>query len=251
MLERPEARAERGPLLYVLSLLDLRQSRYHPSANGLHWARDYVEFAEHAGDPAEASRAYFLVAFVHLWRDELDEAELWYQKTLEVSRRIGELTQEVRALTYLAVVSRRRGDPDAVTRSAGEALRLAAPAGMPEYVGIARGNLAWAAWRRGEMESARADAEACWNALVAVPAVPFFWIGVWPLLAVRLAQGEEDGCAELARRMLQPDQMKLPDDLEDPLAGAVEAWEAGDATAAGDLLRTAVARAKESGWGWL
>jgi hypothetical protein len=45
--------------------------------------------------------------------------------------------------------------------------------------------------------------------------------------------------------------MKLPDDLEEPLTRAVEAWEAGDVAATGDLLRTAVARAEESGWGWL
>ena len=40
--------------------------------------------------------------------------------------------------------------------------------------------------------------------------------------------------------------------LSETLAARLaDAWEAGDSTVAGDLLRTAVARAEESGWGWL
>ena len=169
------------------------------------------------------------------------------ERVLAASRRIGDLTMEVRALTYLAVVARRRGEPEAVSCLAGGALELATAGSMPEYMCIAHGNLAWAAWRRRDVDQARIDAEASWAALQRATAVPFFWIGVLPLLAVRTGQGDVAGCMDPAGRLLAPDQMKLPDDLEEPLAGAVEAWEAGDVAAAGDLLRTAVARAEESG----
>jgi tetratricopeptide (TPR) repeat protein len=210
-----------------------------------------VEFTEQHGDLAGVPPAYFLLAFVHTWRGDLAEAQDWYERVLAVSRRIGDLTMEVRALTYLAVVARRHGEPEAASGLAGDALELATAGGMPEYVGIAYGNLAWAAWRKREVEQAELDAEASWAALQKAAAVPFFWIGLWPLLVVRLAQADVSGCVGLAGRLLEPEQMKLPDELEEPLAGAVKTWEAGDAAAAGDLLHTAVARAEESGWGWL
>ena len=80
---------------------------------------------------------------------------------------------------------------------------------------------------------------------------PFLWIGLWPLLALSAERGDAADGVMLARRLVDPAQMKLPGELEEPLREAVEAWDAGDATSAGDLLRTAVARAEESGWGWL
>jgi hypothetical protein len=210
-----------------------------------------VAFAEEYGDLAEISTAYFLLAFVLMWRGDLDGAQSGYEAVLEVGRRIGDVADEVRALTYLAVLQRRRGAAEAVRRLAEEVLGLAVAADMRVYVGFAHGNLAWVEWRRGERQRAREQGEAAWEALQHELAAPFLWIGLWPLLAVRLAQADVRGGAELARHLIGRAQMKLPDDLEEPLASAVAASEAGDAAGAAGFLRTAVARAERSGWGWL
>ena len=138
-----------------------------------------------------------------------------------------------------------------VRRLAEDVLGLAVAADMRVYVGFAHGNLAWVEWRRGERRRAQERGEAAWGALQHELAPPFLWIGLWPLLAVRFAQGDVRGGVELARHLLGPAQMKLPDDLEESLGEAVRAEEAGDTEAAGDHLRAAVAQAEESGWGWL
>ena len=251
--ERLEARGERGTLGRMLTLLELGRTRYHPSAQALQWVGDYVDAAEQSGDLAEVSQARFLRAFLLTWRGEIESAMSGYELTLDVARRIGDVEVEVRCLTYLAVLHRRRGELDEVRRLATEVLELPlATKAFVLYVASAHGNLAWAAWRECDADRAREEGEAAWDTFLrAVPGGPFLWIGLWPLLAVRLAQGDEADGVELARRLVDPSQMKLPDDLEAPLAGAVEVWDAGDAIAAGDLLRTAVARAEESGWGWL
>ncbi|MEI6727383.1 MAG: hypothetical protein WCN81_14320, partial [Actinomycetes bacterium] len=139
-LERPEARLERGVLLLRLPMLELRSSRYHPSEQSVRWARDYVAFAEQCGDLSEVSAAYFLRAFVFTWRGDLDGAQASYESALDVGRRTGDVADEVRALTYLAVLQRLRGDVDATRRLAEEVLGLALAAGMRVYVGFARGN---------------------------------------------------------------------------------------------------------------
>ena len=250
-LASPAEPLQQGSLLRMLALLELRRTRFHPSEEAELWAREYVDIAEARGDLAEAGRALFACAFVLTWRGDLDGAQSEFGRTLRLCRRIGDVIGEMRALTYLAVVHRRRGEARAVPPLATEALGLAVAADLREYIGIGHGNLAWAAWRAGDLDLARAEGEASWNALREVPATPFMWMGLWPLLGARLAQRDEAGGPELARRMLEAAQMKLPDDLEEPLASAVAASDAGDAAAAAGFLRTAVARAEKSEWGWL
>ena len=77
-LERPEARAARGPLLQMLPLLELRRTRFRPSERCLKWAQEFVEYTEQRGDLAGVAPAYFLLAFVHTWRGDLAEAQDWY-----------------------------------------------------------------------------------------------------------------------------------------------------------------------------
>ena len=175
-----------------------------------------------------------------------------YELTLDVARRIGDVEVEVRCLASLAVLHRRRGELDEVRRLATEVLELPlATKAFVLYVASAHGNLAWAARRewmpivpgkRAKPPGARSSCCARRPLSVDRPLAT---------LGRETGAGDEADGVELARRLVDPSQMKLPDDLEAPLAGAVEAWDAGDATSAGDLLRTAVARAEESGWGWL
>jgi class 3 adenylate cyclase/tetratricopeptide (TPR) repeat protein len=250
-LERPEARAEQGTVMRMLATHELGISRYHPSARSLEWTAGCVEQAERHGDLAEIAEAYFLHAFVLMWRDEVEDAMSWFVRTVEVCRRIGDATDELRGLTYLAVLHRRRGEVGEVERLVGEAEGLLAATGLDAYLCITCGNRAWAAWRRCDLDVARREGQAAQDLLARLPHMPLSWIALWPLLAVRLQDDDLIAGVELAGLLVDPSQMKLPDDLEAPLGRAVATWEAGDQAATRAELELAVRRAGVSGWGWL
>ena len=244
-------RDERLPLLFTLPLFDLRRSRYQPSEQALEWTDDYLAAAEDAGDIGELARATAIHAFTRMWRGELEAARPMYERNLELCRRLGDVTGEIRALVYLGVIHRVWGDVQAVRALAEQALALARAAGLPEYTGSALGHLAWVSCREGDARKARGDGEAAWQDLQQAPGDPFVWLAAWPLLAVRLRDGDVAGGVQLARRLIDSAQMKLPDELEGPLRQAAEAWDDGEENAAGEALSLAVERAEASGRGWL
>jgi hypothetical protein len=51
---------------------------------------------------------------------------------------------------------------------------------------------------------------------------------LWPLIAVRLGNGEVTRAVEAARQLVQPPQQRLPDELEAEVQAAIEAWEHGE-----------------------
>jgi hypothetical protein len=52
---------------------------------------------------------------------------------------------------------------------------------------------------------------------------------------------------EFARRLLEPSQQRMADDLHAPVEAAVKAWDEGDAIGARGLLEDAAAIARPSG----
>jgi len=53
----------------------------------------------------------------------------------------------------------------------------------------------------------------------------WYWLCLWPLIAVRLANSETGEAVDDARTMLVPPQQRFPDELERPVGSAVKAWE--------------------------
>ncbi|MBU6336093.1 MAG: tetratricopeptide repeat protein, partial [Chloroflexi bacterium] len=109
-----------------------------------------------------------------------------------------------------AVVRRRQGllaETETLSRQARE---LAEAGGMGVYVSTADANLAWVAWRRGELTTAHALAEQALAGLRAASArSPYFWTALLPLAAMAHAAGETDRCAGYLEAMTAPDQQLL------------------------------------------
>jgi hypothetical protein len=61
----------------------------------------------------------------------------------------GDLTWLSRAMTYLTVVYRKRGNSEHVREYAAYTLRIAGAQKMPQYTGIAHAQYAWLAWCAG------------------------------------------------------------------------------------------------------
>jgi hypothetical protein len=98
-------------------------------------------------------------------------------------------------------------------------LALAEEHDMPEYQGIALGNLAWLAYRDAsfsECERLARSASASWSAAQTKNA--FCWTALLPLLAALIAQNADhrDSSSELpgiAVQLLDESQQALPQDL--------------------------------------
>jgi tetratricopeptide (TPR) repeat protein len=196
---------------------------------------------------AEATHEPFPVAFSHLCRGELDAAEAGLQATLEWHGQTGNVAGQVTSLTYLAIVYRKRGQEDQVRQYTSRSLEAAAGK-MPIYIGMAKANLAWLAWREGNWADVQTNGRAGPEIWSQTMRYPFEWAALWPLIAVALIQGQDAEAVEHTRALLSPSQMRLPEPLEVVLRNAIAAWDAGDVNAACARLNEAVELAQQTGW---
>jgi hypothetical protein len=72
------------------------------------------------------------------------------------------------------------------------------------------------------------------------------WVYLVPLLAVRLRAGETGAAVTVARSLLDPSQMRLPDDLTAALTDASESWADGKRTDTAQHLARALTLATAS-----
>lgn len=78
----------------------------------------------------------------------------------------------------------------------------------------------------------------------------YFYKGLclWPLVSVYLASGDVGAVLEASGEMLQPDQVRLPDELELVLQSARVAGDRADSAAAAVALNEAIRLACELGY---
>lgn len=160
--------------------------------------------AAREAEPSPFWWAVFDLGFVLLWHGDLDEATVVLRESLAEAERRGDVTTRSRALTYLMVAGRKRGDVQGVRRAIGPVIEGAREASLPEYEAMAIANRAWAAWRSGD-ETAAADAQAALRMWEGLPVRYFLdWMALWPLVAIALASQHIEQAAEYARGMLPP-----------------------------------------------
>jgi hypothetical protein len=114
---------------------------------------------------------------------------------------------------------------------------------MGEYIGTARANLAWAAWRRGDLAGAEAGARAALEEWARIAtgdgSYSFQWTALWTLIGAALTRERPAEAVEYMSQLLEPEQQPPPAPLACLMADAVAAWARGDQEAAVDYLRRA------------
>ena len=164
----------------------LRRDRYHATDETVEVARAAYAAAQEA-EPSPFWWAVFDLGFVLLWHGDLDEATAVLRESLTEAERRGDVTTRSRALTYLMVAGRKRGDVEGVRKAIGPVIEGAREASLPEYEAMAIANRAWVAWRSGDQETAAADAQAALRMWEGLPVRYFFdWMALWPLARYRL-----------------------------------------------------------------
>lgn len=225
----------------------LRKSRYTLSSQAASEARIYFRAIEEIGDPNALPAAHFQLGFALLLaEDNLPEAEQELHTALMLAERTGDISLQARCLTYLTVIARIRGQIEQ-TRNFGErSLRIALAGQMYEYIGAAHGNLAWLAWREGNIAAARVEGHKAVEAWRRLPAGYMFeWVGRWPLIGIALEDGEVDEALAQARVLLDDSQKRMPP----PIEAALEAAVGTDDRATGRAyLEIAAASAREQGY---
>ena len=222
-----------------------RQTRYRIDDDILTNMRAALAAAREGNHQRDLGFAFFGLGFALLWHGDLAEAEELLERSRAIAEREGDLVLQTRSLCYLCVTALRRHDLEAVRSLSPKAMSAGEAASYPEYVAAAKATQAWVAWRDERLEDVvrlAGEALELWGTTVV--SYSWYWLCLWPLIAVRLAGEQLGEAVEAARRLLLAPQQRLPDDLESAVQRALEAWEHGDARLSGERLREAVTLAE-------
>jgi class 3 adenylate cyclase len=243
---RPVVEARSKPVQKVgfynaVTMQRVRASRYFIDDSILLDYRNAWQAVLDAGLETQMFHVRFGLGFALLWYGDLIGAQVELERTLEISRRADDRTLELRVLTYLCCAHLRQHNVEQVSELAPLGEALAAELGFPEYAGMAKAMLAWAAWKEGRTRDTEALAEEArdlWRTCVVH--YSWCWAGLWPLVAVRLADNRLEQAVAAAREMLGPDQQRFPELLEGALRSALQTWDEGDENLAAEKLNRAV-----------
>jgi class 3 adenylate cyclase len=239
---------QRASFLIRVLELAMSQDRFLLNDETLELARAANAAAQEA-EPSPFWWAVFDLGFALLWHGDLDEAAAVLRESLAEAERRGDVTVRSRALAYLMVAGRKRGDVEEVRHAVGPVIKGARGALLPEYEAMAIANRAWVAWRSGEEAQAATDAQAALQIWESLPARYMFdWMALWPLVAIALASQNVEQAAEYARRMLPPPQQPLQEPARTLVEDAVHAWDANQPAETEELLHRAVSAAGDLGY---
>lgn len=217
------SRFQRARLLQLVVMLRIRRERYLVTDDTVGLARQAFDLGTDLAD-SERAALHFVVFFTLVLAGALDAAETEGMAVLSWANRAGTVMLRTRCLTYLMIVARRKGDIDRARDLVADCDAACAQARLAEYTGALLANRAWLALVEERRHEARVEAEAALDAwrTVRVP-YPMQWLAVFPLLALVVDAGRVEEAADLARRLFEPEQQRLPETLSVVLEDAIQA----------------------------
>jgi class 3 adenylate cyclase/tetratricopeptide (TPR) repeat protein len=246
LVETRGSLAQRGEFFGRLAQARLRRNRYIADHDTVEFARAAFDAVLEDGKRDAIAWRHFLLGFVLLLADELDEAEALLHDALSEAEQMGDARLRSRCLTYLLVSGRRRGDVERVRHELSGVIEAARVAHLPEYEAIAIANDAWLAWRDGDAVTTLARGRAALDLWETLPVRYWFdWMALWPMTAVACAQGDIATAINNFRAMLAEPQQPLSRPLVDMVERAVTTWKRGTRSAAEQLVAHALDVAEE------
>jgi hypothetical protein len=161
---------------------------------------------------------------------DLDGAEATLHEALALAGQLGDLWSQTQCLVYLTILYRLRGDAARVGAYLPRLLEAGQSTGSPYYLAVVHANRAWLHHRDGNISAAQEEAQAALSAWEDSP-YPFQWLAQWVTLALALREDALPAAVAAAQALLQPNQQRLPDDLAEALAIAVQTAESDAAQA--------------------
>lgn len=213
--------------LFLDPTLYLRRDSFVISDEVLAISREWLAANLELDDPVRHASAHFSMGFILLWSGDFAKAETEMQTALAMTSDTGDVNLRARCLTYLTILYRQQDRLDHVQTFAAQSMAAATEAAMSEYVATSTANLAWVAWREGNVDQALQNgrqALTIWHTLPSGHAsCAFQWTALFPLMAAALATGQLDEAAAHAQALLDPTQQKLPEALTAVLTQVIAA----------------------------
>jgi tetratricopeptide (TPR) repeat protein len=227
----------------------LRRDRYVVSDEALTHGHAAVAAAQESENVNEIAWAQFMLGFALLWHGDLDEAEEQLKGALQLTERTGDVTLQSRCLTYLTITNRKRGQVREVRDTALRSLVVATTGKMPEYISMAKGNLAWVARRQGNLAEAQEQGQAAFDLFKqTVQGQMFPWVVLWPLIGTSLARHQIAEAIEYVRGLFTPTGQLPPDALALVLEAVIQSWEGGQREKTHSYLIQASELAQQMGY---
>lgn len=244
-VEQHGTQEQRELLFYALATRELIRARYVVSEQRLALMRQRVAVMEQTGNKSKLGILHLTFGTTLLWSGHLDEAEEQLEKALHVAEQLGLAWLQIRCLTFLPFIPRKRGQVEQVRSLLIEA--LARSEGRKNS--ILTGHCAWVAWRDGNLAEAEAYARTSVEESQSQQDIDLFrWVGIWPLLGVALVQEELAEVISYVRMLLEPTQQLPSEQLRTLLEAVLQAWEAGQQEEARTRLQQAIPLAQEMGY---
>lgn len=185
--------AQQADFANQMFLVECMRNRFRSTERSMFYATAFVEAAERAKDLPTLAAAVFGKGMMHLQASDFAQAELLFDRCLELCDQCGYRATQVRGLVYYSVLRRRQNDIDGAKRFVELSAELVRSAGMSMYEHANTGMLAWFAYRDGDyqltVELGR-KALAGWSDVGARYA--YRWIASLPLLAASAMMNDLD-----------------------------------------------------------
>jgi adenylate cyclase len=246
VLEAHGSPARKSAFYRFWTLQKLLRNRLRVDEEDLANLRAAIAVAEHSGEDRDKDVGY-ATDFLGwaLWlRGDLAAAAEVETRALNLAERIGETVLLDLALMTLTSIALRRHDTEAVRALLPRAYEATKKVGA-QFDGRIAANMsaaAWLAWQDGRPDEVlRLAAEIESLDLTNVGSAAMHgWTYLFPVLAVRLAAGATAEAVAAARRIIDPSQQLLPDDLASALAAGCASWDEGDPVRAARHLTEAL-----------
>jgi tetratricopeptide (TPR) repeat protein len=234
-----------------LVLIDFRRYRYYQLPyETLENAKKQVEVAWASRNRRVLGRATTILGFVHLWRDELKEAEQNLLNGLKDVEAVGDIDTQLINFNYMALIGRKRGDVKLTQEWAQRTLTLADKANNIFYKIPALGSLAWVHFHSGNEQQGQAYLQEA-LALDETVSSPIRFMVIGPALAIEVQRKNWEAAVKHVEALLHPSQQKLADEIQSILEQAIVEWKVGNIEATQAALVKGIELMKQKKLGYM
>ena len=223
-VERFGNAAQRARFFTAIAQSLVRRKRFRVDDSALEFTQLALNAGLESDDLRERTVALFAHAFPLMLAGKHGDAEPLFADAVKGAEQVGDASLLTRVTAYFGVLVRQTGDVSRTRGLAEQALRMAEKTKMNDYIGVAHANLAWVAWRDGQLARVPVHATTALEAWGRMPSVYVFsyqWLARTPYAAYLQREEKPDAALEQLEFLLREHQQAPPPALAAAIQRAV------------------------------